>query len=72
MNVDNLTMSSSYNAWLPVAEIGIGKYGFRWGGNFSNNWDKVHFDDGNDFTIEQLKKAYQSDKVVNNEYVKVF
>lgn len=71
MNVDGLKMASSYNDWLPVANIAKDQYNFRWGGDFANNWDKVHFDDGNRFNIEQLKNLYLNKQIVNGKYPKI-
>lgn len=47
---------SSYNTWANTGVIQIAnEYGLRWGGDFSN-YDPVHFDLGNYFTISQLKQ----------------
>jgi len=72
INVDNLVQASSVQAWSPVAELAKNKYGFRWGGDFQGNWDKVHFDNGNFYKMEQLKKLYNENEIVNNKYVKIF
>ena len=72
MNVDNLVQASSVQNWLPVAEIGKNDFGFRWGGDFQGNWDKVHFDDGNRYKIDQLKNLYLLNQMVADKYVKTF
>lgn len=71
LNVDNLKMASSKSDWQQVADIGK-SYGFRWGGDFKDSWDKVHFDDGNKYDISSLKDIYNSGAVVNKQFVKVF
>lgn len=71
INVNGLKMGSSYADWLPVADYIKKKYGLRWGGDFVNNWDKVHFDNGNKYKIEQLKALYNANQVVNKNYVKI-
>lgn len=40
------------------------KMGFRWGGDFTTNYDPVHFDLGNDYKINELSGKLQSLKEV--------
>ena len=72
MNVDNLVQASSVNNWKPVSNIAKNDFGFRWGGDFQGNWDKVHFDLGNTYKIDQLKNLYNLNQLVNKRYVKIF
>jgi peptidoglycan L-alanyl-D-glutamate endopeptidase CwlK len=72
INVNGLKMSSSYENWLPIAETIKNKYGLRWGGDFANNWDKVHYDNGNKYKIEQLQNLYNNNQLVSNKFVKIF
>ncbi len=72
INVNNLVQASSVENWQPIADLGKNKYGFRWGGDFVNNWDKIHFDNGNRYKIEQLQNLYNNNDLVNNNFVKIF
>ena len=65
-------MASSKTSWQKVANLGKAKYGLRWGGDFSGGWDKVHFDYGNKYSIQQLKALYEMNELVNKKYVKTF
>ncbi len=50
-----LKKSSSREEWEASGIPAIAKnMGFRWGGDFIGNYDPVHFDLGNDFTVNNL------------------
>lgn len=71
MNVNNLKESTNKQQWQPIASLAK-SLGFRWGGDFSSNYDPIHFDLGSEHEISNLKNAYDNGKLVNNKYVKLF
>lgn len=69
-NGQTLTSQSSKQQWIDSGIVAIAKkHGIRWGGDFSNNFDPVHFDLGNDFSVYKLKEKALAQ--YNNDLSKV-
>jgi D-alanyl-D-alanine dipeptidase len=50
-------LAQSKTEWLATGAPAIAKrFNLRWGGDFATNYDPVHFDMGNEFTITFLQK----------------
>ncbi len=48
-------------AWLKSGVVDIAKkYNLRWGGNFSNYYDPIHFDAGNIYNIKDLNTKFMA------------
>lgn len=53
--------STAKSEWEATGVPGLAKkLGFRWGGDFSGNFDPVHFDLGKDFSVNKLTGALES------------
>lgn len=73
INVDGLKMASSKNSWLNSGVVDTAKkYGLRWGGYFSGNYDPVHFDMGDFVKMDDLFSLYENKKLLNNKFIKLW
>jgi uncharacterized protein YcbK (DUF882 family) len=71
LNIDSAKMGTGKAGWEKFASIGKVAYNMRWGGDF-NDYDPVHFDEGNKYSTEELKTMLENKEVVNSKYVKIF
>ncbi len=67
-----LRKASSRDAWMKSGIVAIAeKHGLKWGGNFSNYWDPIHFEVpiSMDLLVAQATKQFGSDpkKVIGNK-----
>ena len=56
-NGTTIMSSASKETWIQSGVVQIGEsVGLRWGGNFSENYDPIHFDFGNKVSKTRNKK----------------
>ena len=68
---EQLKMATDKNKWLDTIK-GFKNFQLRWGGDFTNFYDPVHFDFKNKFeSLEYLRMLYNNNELVNKKFVKI-
>ena len=67
-----INLSSTKQEWINSGAVAIGEsVGLRWGGNFSSNYDPVHFDLGNKVSVSRMATMVAEAKNKNVEGIQI-